>query len=282
MADAFGPIKPAPASDFFVFDFTAQIGAVGGTITAVVWTLTVDASSVVSDPDPVSRILAPPTFSSNKTSALLGQMIDGVIYDVTANVTLSDARILTDAATLLCSSVEAAAVYLTVGQFRIDYPAFTDTVRFPDAEIQYYINTACSPPNSSYALNPCRWGQFFSLGLNLWVAHNLAVADMMVQRAGPPGSGTGGRYGYTPLIGSGVASSRSVNGVSVSYDMSLGIERDAGWWGLTPWGNQFLYYLRMAGSAPVHLLGYPGRADPGGYFTGPLSGPWGIPWKPTI
>ena len=34
MADAFGPIKPDPASDFFVFDFTAQIGPLGGTIAA--------------------------------------------------------------------------------------------------------------------------------------------------------------------------------------------------------------------------------------------------------
>jgi hypothetical protein len=260
MADAFNPIKPDPASDFFVFDFTAQIGSIGGTITAAVWTVTVDASSTVIDPDPASRILAPPTFSSNKTSALLGQMIDGVIYDVSADVTLSDTRVLTDAATLLCSSTEPNDVYLTVGQFRIDYPAFGDTARFPDATVQYWIDQACSPPNMSYAINQCRWGQFFTLGLNLFVAHNLAVADMMVQRAGPPGMGTGpgGAYGFAPLVGSGVAASKSVGGVSLSYDNSLGMEANAGWWGLTPWGNQYLYYLRLAGAAPIHMIGWPG------------------------
>ncbi len=89
MADAFGPIKPDPASDFFVFDFTAQIGPMGGTIASVQWMVTVDASSPVDDPDPTSRILATPTFSSNKTSALLGQMIDGVIYDIKAEATLT-------------------------------------------------------------------------------------------------------------------------------------------------------------------------------------------------
>jgi hypothetical protein len=259
MADAFGPIKPAPASDFFVFDFTAQIGAMGGTITAAVWTVTVDASSPVPDPSPASRILVTPTFSSNKTSALLGNMIDGVIYDITADVTLSDTRVLSDMATLLCSSTPSNDVYLTVGQFRVDYPAFADTARFPDATIQYWINIACSPPNMSYAIDPVRWGQFFVLGLNLFVAHNLAVADMMTQRAGPPGitTGTPG-YGYTPLVGSGVAASRSVGGVSLSYDNSLGMEANAGWWGLTPWGNQYLYYLRLAGAAPIHMIGCPG------------------------
>jgi hypothetical protein len=260
MADAFGPILPEPASDFFVFDFTAQIGPLVSPITAAVWTLVVDASSPVDDPDPGSRILQPPTFSSNKTSALLGNMVDGVIYDVSAEVTLADTRILLDSATLLCSEAPPNDVYLTVGQFRIDYPAFADTSRFPDAEIQYWIDIACSPPNISYAINPCRWGQFFTLGLNLFVAHNLAVADMMIQRAGPPGmgSGPGGRYGFSSLVGSGVATSRSVGGVSVSYDQSLGMEANAGWWGLTPWGNQYLYYLRLAGSAPVHLIGAPG------------------------
>jgi len=260
MADAFGPIMPAPASDFFVFDFTAQIGPQTSPIANAIWTITVDASSPVPDPDPGARILAAPTYSSNKTSALLGQMIDGVIYDIQADVTLADTRVLTDSATLLCTSTEPADVYMTVGQFRIDFPAFADTARFTDAEIQYYINIACSPPNMSYALNERRWGQFFSLGLNLWVAHNLAVADMMVQKAGPPGTGygPGGSYGYTPLVGSGVATSKSVNGVSVSYDNSIGMEANAGWWGLTPWGNQFLYYLRLAGSAPIHLIGAPG------------------------
>lgn len=261
MADAFGPIKPDPATDFFVFDFTAQIGPVVTTITDAGWSLSVDASSPVNDPDPMSRLLQPPTYSSNKTSALLGQMIDGVIYDIAVDVLLADGRTLTDAATLLCSSQPPNDVYLTVGQFRIDYPAFADTNRFTDAEIQFYIDIACAPPNMSYAINQHRWGQFFYLGLNLFVAHNLAVADMMQQRAGSPGGLAGGpgySVTYTPLVGSGVATSKSVNGVSVSYDQSIGMEKDAGWWGLTPWGNQFLYYLRLAGAAPIHLIGRPG------------------------
>ena len=260
MADAFGPIKPDPASDFFVFDFTAQIGPMGGTIASVQWLVTVDASSPVDDPSPASRLLAAPTFSSNKTSALLGQMIDGVIYDIKAEATLSDSRVLSDAATLLCTSAQVNDVYMTVGQFRIDYPAFADTARFTDAEIQYWIDIACSPPNMSYAINQRRWGQFFTLGLNLFVAHNLAVADMLTQRAGPPGTGTGpgGSYGYTSLVGVGVPASKSVGGVSLSYDTSVGVEANAGWWGQTPWGNQYLYYLRLAGSAPIHLVGLPG------------------------
>jgi hypothetical protein len=254
MADAFGPIKPAPVSDFFVFDFTAQIGSAGGTIATALWSVAVDFSSPESDPNPTSRILAAPTFSSNKTSALLGNMIDGVIYDITSQVTLSDSRVLTDAATLLCTSVVTGDAPLTVGQFRINFPAFKDTVRFTDEEVQYWIDQAYSPPNSTAAINQYRWGQFYQLGLQLWVAHNLAVQDMMYQRAGMPGMG-GGSTGFIsmPLTGSGVASSKSVDGVSLSYDNQIGMEKDAGWWGSTPWGNQFLYYLRMAGSAPIQL-----------------------------
>src|SRR5215471_15644494 len=277
MADAFGSIMPAPVSDFFVFDFTQQIGPMGGTITSVAWIVSVDPSSPVGDPDTADRILEPPTFSSNKTSALLGEMIDGAMYVIRADVTLSDSRVLTDSATLYCTSAEIADPYLTIGQFRATMPAFSDTVRFPDTEVQWWINQACSPPNISYALNPYRWGQFFELGLNLWVAHNLAVADMMVQRAGPPGGPGSSRYGHAALIGSGIASSRSVGGVSVSYDNSLGIEQNAGWWGLTPWGSQFLYYLRLAGAAPVHLLGPPVRAG-NAYYFGPYTGPYIAPY----
>jgi hypothetical protein len=252
MASAFGPIKPDPASDFFVFDFTAQIGPAGGVITAAAWSVTVDPSSPVPDPNPTSRILQPPTYSSNKTSALLGQMIDGAQYVVSAEVTLDDTRVLSDSATLACTSKEAADAVLTVGGFRITFPAFADSARFTDAEIQYWIDQACSPPNSTPAINKDRWGQFYELGLSLWVAHNLAVQDMLAQRAGMPGMG-GSMYISTPLTGSGVASSKSVDGVSISYDNQIGMEHDAGWWGSTPWGNQFLYYLRMAGSAPIQL-----------------------------
>jgi len=279
MAEPFTPILPAPASDIFVFDFTQQIGPGGRSITAANWFITVDASSPVADPTPQSRLLAPPTFSTDKTSALLGQMIDGVVYDIRADVTLSDATILHDTSTLLCSSVPVSDIYLTVGQFRSNMPAFGDTVRFPDSEVQWWINQACSPPNLSYALNPYRWGQFFDLGLNLWVAHNLAVADMMVQRAGPPGGPGSSRYGHASLVGSGIASSRSVGGVSVSYDNTLGIEADAGWWGLTPWGSQFIYYLRLAGAAPIHLLGPPLRAG-NAYYFGPYTGPYVGPYGP--
>lgn len=252
MADTFGPIKPAPVSDFFVFDFTAQIGPMQGTITEAMWMVTVDYSSPVQDPNPTSRILAPPTFSSNKTSALLGNMIDGVYYVVEAQVTLSDSRVLTDMASLQCTAVEAADAVLTVGQFRAAFPAFADPARFTNEEVQWWINQACAPPNSTPAINKYRWGQFYELGLNLFVAHNLAVQDMMNQRAGLPGMG-GSSYISTPLTGSGVASSKSVDGVSLSYDNQIGMEHDAGWWGSTTWGNQFLYYLRMAGSAPIQL-----------------------------
>ena len=41
--------------------------------------------------------------------------------------------------------------------------------------------------------------------------------------------------------------------MSISYDHTLGQEANAGWYGLTPYGNMFLHYLRMAGAGPIQV-----------------------------
>jgi len=260
----FGAIRP-DEQDFFTFDFTARIGATG-TIEQIEWSCAVSLLSppTITDPDPQGHIIEvqppPPTTPVTTTTALCGGFMDGATYTLTAKVTLDDQRVLVLNGDVEGQLTNPADATLTVDQFRDDFPAFADANRFPDEEVQYWIDQAVSPPNISPAIDPVRWGQFYDLGLRLWVAHNLAVEDMMVQRAGPPGegSGPGGRYGYSPLVGSGVAASKSVNGVSISYDNAFGQTENAGWWGLTPWGNQYLYYLRLAGSAPIHLIGAPG------------------------
>ena len=61
----------------------------------------------VDDPSPASRILATPTFSSNKTSALLGQMIDGVIYDINAEVDTIRQSGAVGCGDALCTSAQA-------------------------------------------------------------------------------------------------------------------------------------------------------------------------------
>ena len=260
----FPAIRP-DETDFFTFDFSKKLGPTGN-ITEATWVCTLSPSSPPTvtdefpdthvDPQDVAPAPVPPatTPQVNKVAALCGGFVDGAIYTLSVTVTVDDGRVLVLDGDVKISrgSVDGLAECFTVEEFRADYPAFADANRFTDEEVQYWIDTACSPPNSTPAINKWRWGQFYSLGLHLFVAHNLAVQDMMAQRAGLPGMG-GPVYTTTPLVGSGVPASKSVDGVSVSYDNQIGMERDAGWWGSTPWGNQFLYYLRMAGSAPIQL-----------------------------
>jgi|SRR5215471_12385043 len=254
----FPAIRP-DETDFFTFDFTRKIGS-SGSIQTAVWTCIVapDAPLAINDDLPQNRIISeqplapvPPSQQILKTTALCGGFYDQLIYTLSVTVTINDGRVLALSGNVKGTyGTSPADEFLTVEKFRSDYPAFADATRFPDDEVQYWINIAVAPPNSTPAINKYRWGQFFGLGIELFVAHNLAVEDMMVSRAGPPGSGVGGG---APLVGSGVPASKSVNGVSLSYDNQIGMERDAGWWGQTPWGNQFLYYLRLAGSAPIQL-----------------------------
>jgi len=257
----FPAIRP-DETDFFTFDFSRKLGSTGN-ITAATWTcvLASYSPSNVTDNDPQSHIdpqsippAAPNNPQINKVAALCGGFVDNAAYTITVQVEVDDGRILALSGDVKCAlgTPAAADETFSVEEFRADYPAFADAARFTDEEVQYWINQACAPPNSTPAINKYRWGQFYNLGLHLWVAHNLAVQDMMAQRAGLPGMG-GPTYISTPLTGSGVPASKSVDGVSLSYDNQIGQERDAGWWGSTPWGNQFLYYLRMAGSAPIQL-----------------------------
>jgi hypothetical protein len=259
----FPAIRP-DETDFFTFDFSRKLGATGNIVSAE-WTCVISPSSppAVTDPDPQGHVTPQPIASApvppatgpqvNKIAALCGGFIAEVVYTLTAVATVDDERVLALSGDIKCATgVSPADEAFTVEQFRADYPAFGDASRFTDEEVQYWIDQACSPPNSTPAINKYRWGQFYDLGLHLWVAHNLAVQDMMNQRAGLPGMG-GPTYISTPLTGSGVPASKSVDGVSLSYDNQIGLEKDAGWWGSTPWGNQFLYYLRMAGAAPIQL-----------------------------
>src|SRR5215471_7162046 len=253
----FPAIRP-DESDFFTFDFTKKIGPTGS-ITGAVWScvLATESPPDVVDTDPQSHVLTPkpptpvpPSTRATTVTALCGNFVQNAVYTLSVVATIDDGRTLVIDGNVKSFLTAPSDILLTVDGFREDYPAFADAGRFPDEEIQHWIDIACAPPNSTPAVNKYRWGQFYQLGLELFVAHNLAIQDMMVQRAGPPGSGAtpGGYYGYTPIVGTGVVASKSVNGVSLSYDNQIGMEQNAGWWGQTPWGNQYLYYLRLAGT----------------------------------
>jgi hypothetical protein len=213
------------------------------------------------DPTPEARIITPPIFDSYKTSALCGDMVDGVTYTFVVQGNVDDGRIITLSADVNCIAGDRIHDSLmTVEQFRAEFPAFASPKLYTDESIEFWIRqVSVFPPIDVY-----RWGQFYNIGLRLWVAHNLMYMSYANSRA------------MTGQPGSGIATSKSVNGVSVSYDMAFGQEKDAGWYATTPYGNMFLRYLRMAGMGPIQVgtgygWNYPGTVRTGGY-------PWNRPW----
>lgn len=142
---------------------------------------------------------------------------------------------------------------INAAQFRADLPVFADPVAYPNGSIDYWINMA------SLLINTRRWGAsaietwpnssppkltLYDFGVEMFVAHNLALERKAT---------LGGAAGGVPGLSTGVAQSKSIDKVSVSYDTKSGIEPDAGHWALTIYGNRFLRMLRQAGSGPYQL-----------------------------
>jgi hypothetical protein len=231
---SFGSISPNEI-DRYTFLFDKELGT--ATITSAVWTCTVSLDSPVIDLTPQSRIISHTVDNTIKsTSALIGTCVDRAIYIVTALVNVSDGRKLEKSADLACIlrlSIEDEL--LTVEQFRAQFIAFADPVKYPDSQIAFWINQVLL----NHPLDEVRWGQFYQLGLRLWVAHHLALQGAMNVSGSPLG----------PLI----ATSKSVNGVSVGYSSNLGLIEGGGPFNLTVYGTQFLWYARLVGAGPIQI-----------------------------
>ena len=124
--------------------------------------------------------------------------------------------------------------------FRQQFPEFRDSSIWPDESLEIWLQVA----NAS--LDTARWRNYYRMGVALFVAHMLALgkmSELQAQRGGVPG------------MNMGLVSSKSVNGVSISYNNSLAVMEGGGHWNLTSYGLRFLYFARMAGSGPVQITG---------------------------
>jgi hypothetical protein len=218
------------------FDFTSKIES-SGTISSVSWACALSPENVGVDLTPASRLVGTTTTTGYVSSHLVGTMVNGCSYAITAVATVTDGRVLARSSDIDCEldpEADDGTDVLSIAEFRASLPAFTDASKYPDPAVAYWISQA------ALALDPIRWGQFYSQGLRLYVAHMLAINYMAGRVSGAP-------------VGSGVPSSRSVGGVSVSYDTQFGAEEDAGNWNLTIWGSQFIRLARQAGSGQIQL-----------------------------
>lgn len=146
----------------------------------------------------------------------------------------------------------------TIVEFRAVFPEFANATTYPDAQLTYWLGIALQ------MLNVDRWGDLLSHGAYLLVAHNVSQA---ATRAASMSLG-----GVVNAAGSKVTS-KSVDKVSMSYDVTSSAEEGAGNWNMTTYGQQYIRQARLMGAGPVHV-GTPEQsvannsaaAYPGPYF----------------
>ena len=118
-----------------------------------------------------------------------------------------------------------------IAAFRAVFPEFGDAAKYPDAQVQYYLDFAVQ------SLRPEAWRNLLERGTGLFVAHYLAMSA--ISRAGTiPGRGQ-----------LGIVASKSVGPASISYDNSaISAQADAGHWALTSYGLMYWELMRMVGT----------------------------------
>ena len=126
---------------------------------------------------------------------------------------------------------------MDISQFRTDFPEFGDAAVYPDSRVNLFLTAATN------FVDPCKWDNLTNLGIELWTAHNLVIAQRNTQNAA-----VGGIPGDAANV-----QSKKVGDVSVSYDNNVAAEQDAGQYNLTTYGKQYINYARMVGAGAVQL-----------------------------
>jgi hypothetical protein len=124
------------------------------------------------------------------------------------------------------------------GLFRTQFPEFADKVAYPDQQIAVWSALA------SAQVSTTRWGTQWQLGVSLYVAHELVLAQQAEKTA---------KVGGAPGTFGGVATTKTVGSATVGYDAAGTAEKDAGYWNLTNYGKQFIRLARVFGAGCVQL-----------------------------
>lgn len=127
---------------------------------------------------------------------------------------------------------------MDITAFRAEFPEFASTTTYPNAQITFWSTVA------EKMVIEDAWGDMYETGVKLYVAHEITLAAQNVQAVS-----TGGSPGQS----GGIASSKAVGSVSISYDQNITAEKDAGWWNLTRYGQQYYRLMRLIGAGCVQL-----------------------------
>ena len=124
-------------------------------------------------------------------------------------------------------------------EFRENFPEFTSTTIYTPAQIEFWRSIA------ELRLNEERWGDLYTHGMQLFVAHNLALA---ASEASNVGKGVAGQS-------VGLKTNKSVGSVSVGYDTNSIMIKDAGNYNLTTYGRNLMELANIVGMGGMQLLG---------------------------
>jgi hypothetical protein len=129
-------------------------------------------------------------------------------------------------------------IAMDIPAFRTSFPEFADTVVYPTTQITFWAGLA------EKLVLPCVWRDCTVQGVQLYVAHEMTLAAQNAKAAA---------VGGVPGTSGGVANSKTVGSVSVSYDSTVTSEKDAGYWNLTNYGKQFIRLARIFGAGCIQL-----------------------------
>jgi len=127
----------------------------------------------------------------------------------------------------------------TSDQFRADFPEFSDKTRYPDTSVNFYLTQADN------LLEQARFGDQFVYLAELFTAHYTEIRGRRSAQAA---------LGGVNSSGGGILTSKSVDKVSASYDVSGIINPDAGFWNNTDYGREFFWWWEMSGAGGRQLL----------------------------
>ncbi len=127
---------------------------------------------------------------------------------------------------------------MVIADFRAEFPEFASTAIYPDAQVTFWATIA--EAQVVYDI----WTDLYTFGVKLYVAHEITIAAQNVKAVAVGGS---------PGQAGGIANSKTVGAVSVSYDSATQSEKDAGWWNRTTYGQQFYRLVRVFGAGCVQL-----------------------------
>src|SRR6185312_2813930 len=125
---------------------------------------------------------------------------------------------------------------VTVASFEADFNEFAD---YSVNKISFWLAAAQN------FINPDEWGDLTDLGVELVVAHNIAIdkRNAIEASSGVPGSAVG------PIA------SKAVGPVSASYDIGAGTVPDGGNWNLTNYGTRYLELRSLLGVGGLQATG---------------------------